>query len=55
MRHGHLGSQNISGILGDKIDYTLNVIIVGPNLTLQVTNNEAESIDVDVARIQVLT
>lgn len=54
-KNGTTSTHNMYSILGDQIDFALNVIIVGTDLTLQITNNEAVSIEVDAARIQVLT
>ena len=46
-------SWNRSSTLGDEIDHDIVVAISGPNLELQITNNEANSITVRAVRILV--
>lgn len=47
-------SHNRYGILGDIIAHDLDVQVIGTDLVLKITNNEAHSITVDVVRMPTL-
>lgn len=54
-RFGTNPSHNVYGIVGDKIDFDIDVSIVGSAMLLQVTNNEPNTLNATIVRIQVLT
>lgn len=50
-RNGANPLHTVYAVIGDAIDHVLDVVIVGVNLELQVTNNEAVNITVDATQV----
>jgi hypothetical protein len=53
-KDGLTSTHNRSSIIGDKISHDVNVIIVGTDLTLQITNNETNDLTIDVTRLEII-
>lgn len=53
-KDGLTSTHNRSGIIGDPIDHVVNVLIVGTDLTLQITNNESNNLHVDITRLEII-
>ena len=53
-RSGASPSHNRRGLVGDLIPHFVDVKISGPNLVLEITNNQVDSLTASVVRVQTL-